>query len=358
MSRLVVVDATRWRREPSGAARRTEEVLRRLPGLLADDVIEVHWAADAGGPPEGLRADNLVHATAPLPSRGGALAWRARGRWFRRRRREAPFGHFLADPGPLVRPDVVRNVTTVHDLRFRHRYGGFLRRSFGARRFGALLRDAAAVVAVSDAVRDEAVSAYGLDPARVRVARNAPARAFRPPPPEDEVGALFRLGVRSPYVLWVGRDEPRKALSAALDAWRSSRGGRAGGVGLVLVGADAPGEPGVVSLPPLPDADLAPLYAGAVATLAPSLYEGYDLPVVESLACGAPVVASDVPAHREHAGRGARGLVLAGVPRPRGRGFAWPEGAAALARPLPRDCAPPPDSWDEAAAVVADALRG
>jgi glycosyltransferase involved in cell wall biosynthesis len=363
MTRLVVVDATRCRREPSGASRRTVEVLRRLPALLPDDVLEAHWARDGGGPPEDLVADNLVHATAPLSSAGGALAWRARARWFARRRREAPFGHFLVDHGPLVPGDGVRNVVTLHDLRFRHGYGGILRRLHGRRRFGALLRGAAAVVAVSDAVRDEAIAAYGLDSAAVRVARNAPSRAFRPPRPEDEVSTLLRLGVSSPYLLWVGRDEPRKALPAAVAAWRASRGGRTAGVGLVLVGARVAPEPGVTCLPSLPDADLAAVYAGAVATLAPSLCEGFDLPVVESLACGAPVVASDVPAHREHRERGARGLVLVPPPASRGRSgrsrrLEWPEGAEALARPLPRDTAPPPGTWDDAAAVVADALRG
>ena len=83
----------------------------------------------------------------------------------------------------------------------------------------------------------------------------------------------------------------------------------AGGVPpLVLVGPPGWGDaldtaglpPGAVLTPGyLPEPDLARVVAGAAAVVVPSWYEGFGLPALEALACGTPVVAADLPAHRE-----------------------------------------------------------
>jgi glycosyltransferase involved in cell wall biosynthesis len=322
------------------------ELLARLPALLAPAVLEVHWARDGDGPPADLVGDALVHATVGVSSRGGALRWIARGRDLARRHREAAFSHLLTDHGPLVAPDSVANVVTVHDLRFLHGYGGPLRAWYGRSRYGALLERAAAVVAVSEAVAEELRRAYGL--ARVVVAPNAPAAAFRPRTPEETERTAGRLGVARPYVLAVGRDEPRKALRAAADAARTA------GARLVVVGAPGFAAPGATSLGAVADEDLSALYAGASFTLVPSLYEGYSLPVAESLACGTPVVASDVAAHRALVADGARGVLL--VPPPPAHDAPWPGAADSIRGGRPAEVVPPATTWDRAAALVAAAI--
>ncbi len=324
MTRLIVVDATPYGPGMSGARRRCEELLQRLPALLPDDVFEVHWAHDGGGPSRSIEADNLVHATVDVSCRGGARRWMRRARDLKRRHAQAPFTDLFTDHGPVVYPRRVRNLVTLHDLRFLHGYGGTLRALYGRFRYGAVLRRAAAVIAVSRSVGDEATRTYDLDARRVLVAANAAADVFRQPPAES-----VRRGA-----LVVGRDEPRKARGAAVAAAREA------GVALEIVDGE------------IDDMTLAAKYGAAQWLLAPSLLEGFDLPVVEALACGTPVIASDIGPHRDLVDAGAQGITLAGVPANNGA-WNWPAAVAALRERPPLTAAPPPDTWDDAAEAIA-----
>ncbi len=326
MTRLIVVDATPQATPWSGAYRRLVEVLRRLPALLPDDVLEVHWGRGGPGPPAGLVADNLVHATVDVPARGGARAWLARRRDLVRRHRVTGFSHLLTDHGPLVAPERVRNVVTVHDLRFLSGYGSLLQRLYGRLRYGAALARAHRVLAVSPHVAEGLARRLGVDRGRIVLAPNAVAGSLVAGGGGPRAGALV-----------VARDEPRKARGAAVAA--------AAEAGLPLTVVDGG----------LPDEALARAYASHRWLLAPSLEEGFDLPVAEALANGTPVVASDVPAHRDLVALGAQGLLL--VPPPvRGRGgWRWPGAVRALLGPPP-PVAPPPLAWEAAAEAVARAL--
>lgn len=331
MTRLIVVDATPYGPEPSGTRRRTEELMRRLPGLMSEDVFEMHWAADGGGPPEDLVADNLVHATVAVSHRGRARRWLARRRGLLRRHREAPFTHLLTDYGPVIRPARVRNIVTVHDLRFLHGYGGMLRRIYGRTLYGRALRRAHRVICASASVAEETAARYGL----------AGSRAPLVIPGAH--GAAFHPGVedvpRSGAVL-VARDEPRKARPAAIRAAAEAS------IQLEMVDDGRS------------DAALAATYRAAAWLLAPSLEEGFHLPVVEALACGTPVIASDIGAHRDLVALGAQGLELVAPPVREGERWSWPEASERLGAPAPDHVAAPPFDWDAAARRLAEAIRG
>jgi glycosyltransferase involved in cell wall biosynthesis len=116
------------------------------------------------------------------------------------------------------------------------------------------------------------------------------------------------------YVLCVGTIEPRKNHELLLDVWLRLAQSRGDDLpGLVLVGkwgalseavrhrvTNDPALSGLVQVwSTLDDAQLAPLMANAIAVLQPSLAEGFGLPVCEALAMGTPVIASDLPSHRE-----------------------------------------------------------
>jgi glycosyltransferase involved in cell wall biosynthesis len=330
VTRLIVVDATPYGPEPSGTARRLRELLPRLAARLPDDVFEVHWARDGCAPPPGTPPDNVVHAVLETSCRGGALRWLRRARALRRRHRDAPFTHLLVDHGPVVPPRRVRTVVTLHDLRFLHGYGGPFRRLYGRYGYGRMLRAAAAVVTVAPSVAEEARNRYGLDAARVHVAPNAVSGAFR-----AAGGAQGRTGA-----IVVGRDEPRKARGAAIEAAREAC------VPLEIVDGGAT------------DDELAGIYARARWLLAPSLEEGYDLPVAEALACGTPVIASDIPAHRDLLDLGAGGLILVPPPTRRRGTWSWPDAVRLLGEAPPEETWPPKTSWDASADLVAQVICG
>lgn len=144
------------------------------------------------------------------------------------------------------------------------------------------------VIAPSELVRKQAIERFRLRPDRVVAIPEAAAPWFAPVEPE--------VSAERPYFLFVGTLEPRKNLSTLLDAWREVR--REHEVDLLIAGrprADAPPidrEPGLQLLGEVPDERLPALYCGALAFVYPSLYEGFGLPVLEAMQCGAPVITS------------------------------------------------------------------
>jgi glycosyltransferase involved in cell wall biosynthesis len=144
------------------------------------------------------------------------------------------------------------------------------------------------IVTPGEAVRKQAIARFRLRPDRVVAIPEAAAPWFHPVDPKPLAA--------TPYFLFVGTLEPRKNLPALIEAWHAVR--RSHAVDLVLVGrrrADFPAiaeEPGLRVTGELADEQLAALYSGALALVYPSLYEGFGLPVLEAMQCGACVIAS------------------------------------------------------------------
>jgi len=167
----------------------------------------------------------------------------------------------------------------------------------------AVARGARMILTPSESTRRDVVRLLRVDPGRVRVIPYAAGPSFRPVPlaPERLEAAH---GIRTPYFLYVGTLEPRKNLARALRAFASVAGALPG-CRFVIVGqrgwrydevlreAAHPALRGRVDLLGyVPEESLPELYAHALALVYPSLYEGFGLPVVESMACGTPVLTS------------------------------------------------------------------
>jgi glycosyltransferase involved in cell wall biosynthesis len=184
------------------------------------------------------------------------------------------------------------------------------------------VRSAAAIICGSENSKRDLVEAYKISSAKVHVVPyGVDHQRFRPGAALDPEWAR-QAGIREGYVLHVGELSHRKNIPALLRAVAHLRSaGKWGTRQLVLAGAEAPGMLGadeihttirqlelsadVVLAGRVPDEHLPGLYAQASLLVMPSLYEGFGFPVLEAMAAGTPVVASNTSSLPEVAGTAA-----------------------------------------------------
>jgi len=227
---------------------------------------------------------------------------------------------------PLIHPR--RSVVTVHDLGYLYypeahtlTQNAYLRWST---RFNA--RSAATVLADSEATRQDLVRHYQISEAKITVAYPGRDEALtRISDPATLAGVRARYGLNESYLLYVGTLHPRKNLVRLVQAFSllvqsptSNSQSPIPKLQMVLAGQKGwlydevfaqvrkLGLTGRVILTGyVPDADLAALWSGARAFVYPSLYEGFGFPVLEAMACGTPVICSNVSSLPEVAGDAA-----------------------------------------------------
>lgn len=308
MPRLrIVLDAGPAVHQRAGLARYTERLATTLWRDAGDGIDLSLFYNSHGGrrPPPSL--DPIPARAIPLgqhPWRLGALASQLL---------RAPLLERVLPAGELYHatehllPSISRpSVMTVHDLIFERfpQHHTRANRAFLRVAMPLFVRRAAAVIAVSEHTRRDLLELYGTPPHKVFVVDEGIDEQFRPAQAARVERVRERYALRRPYLLMVGTLEPRKNHSLAFqalarlkaDGWRHA---------LVVAGAhgwlfdsvqrqvDALGlSDDVVFIGRVPDEALPSLYSGAASVLMPSLYEGFGFPVLEAMACAAPVVCS------------------------------------------------------------------
>lgn len=239
---------------------------------------------------------------------------------FELRRRPVDVLHVQYTAPPFCPAPVV---ATIHDLAFEHMPETFTRR--GSMQLKLTVRRtaqrAARIATVSEYSRQDLLRTYKLSPEKVAVTYNGIESHFTPQTESpDEASDIRRhFGISRDFLLAVGSLQPRKNLVRLIRAYAKLRAEHSGfAPQLVIVGrklwladeifAEVRRQrwaEDVILTGYVADADLAQLYRTATAFVYPSLFEGFGLPPVEAMACGTPVVTSNVSSLPEVVGDAA-----------------------------------------------------
>ena len=217
----------------------------------------------------------------------------------------------------VIPPGRWRSVATIHDLAFL-KYPEYLPEAVLLKcraNIGNILK-ADRFIVTTGTVRGELVDAYGFPERRIDVIPLAPSGNYYPVNKEQKEGIknIRRYSGGGDYILYVGTIEPRKNIKTLLKAFRVVRERLK--VKLILAGGKGWKYDDIIKMPQklgiqkdvvftgyVDEKTILYLYNYSSVVVYPSIYEGFGLPVVEAMSCGAPVVISDIPSLREVAGK-------------------------------------------------------
>lgn len=174
------------------------------------------------------------------------------------------------------------------------------------------------VLADSQSTKDDIVEIYGLSPTRITPLLSGVSPQFKPLDHMQVAAVRHKYGLGdTPFILSVGTVQPRKNYARLVQALRLLRDHNLD-INLVISGGKgwledslyaAIAETGLTNAVRLigfaAESDLPALYNAATCFAFPSLYEGFGLPVLEAMACGTPVMTSDISSLPEVAGDAA-----------------------------------------------------
>ncbi|MGI5165002.1 glycosyltransferase family 4 protein [Spirillospora sp. CA-253888] len=303
MAPRILLDATAAPADRGGLGRYVDGLLAALHALGADLAVACQRADEQR---YGLLAPGARVAAGPvaLAHRASRLAWEQSGLPYLAERVGADVIHLPSYTIP-IRPGLP-TVVTIHDVTLfaEPETHDPLRTTYVKSATRTAARRATRLIAPSRATRDELVRVLNADPGHIDVACHGVDHEVFHRPDADEVKRVSdRLGLHGrPYVAYLGALEPRKNVPNLIRGWVRACAELPDPPALVLAGsggwddevdaalATVPLELRVVRPGYLPWPALPGFFGGALVVALPSLGEGFGLPVLEAMACGAPVL--------------------------------------------------------------------
>lgn len=238
---------------------------------------------------------------------------------------------------PVIHRPSLKSIVTIHDLgaEYLPQYHQFPQKLYLNRSTEYAVTHATHLIAVSEATKQDLIKRLNADANKISVVHEAyDDRLFRPQAKDTITAVAKKYGIFGPYLLFIGTIQPRKNLERLIEAFsmvvrgsgfevsadgtNANRQPPTANLSLVLVGKkgwlseaiyEAPKKFAVESRVTFIDyvisEDLPALYGGAQAFVFPSLFEGFGIPILEAMACGTPVVTSNVSSMPEVAGEAA-----------------------------------------------------
>jgi len=319
---LIGLDAIPLTEAKTGVGHYTFELARALAVAAPGEEFELAYPSIY--PPINLDDNDVNEAVWPSNLRAARVEtgsldrhWWSIGlpRHLRKNRHELFHGTNFEVPVWGGRPTVL----TIHDLSAylypETQVARRMRRT--RRRLPLMARIASMIITPTESVRREVCLHLKVNPAKVVAVPEAPRPIFQPLPPAESLAVNWRLGVTGNFLLAVGTLEPRKNLITLIRAFEElvNFSDPAKDISLILAGKtgwlteelfahvaasnvrDRIHFTGYVT-----DTELRALYSTCMAFIYPSLYEGFGLPPLEAMSCGAPVIAGRIPALLETLG--------------------------------------------------------